>query len=148
MSKLPAQMELHASASTGLATSWHHFTWPPPQHQATQTHERVFCWPWISIEVDRSISHRSIRTWDRSSQRIRQAIGVDARLVFLLAMDIDRSGPIDLASIDRDPAIDRATYRQTIRSNSIELRFKSIQLCFCGPLVLQYVRERTRKRAN
>ena len=21
---------------TGLATSWHHFTWPPPQHQATQ----------------------------------------------------------------------------------------------------------------
>eukprot|EP00746_Dinoflagellata_sp_MGD_P149829 gnl/MRDRNA2_/MRDRNA2_81818_c0_seq3.p1 gnl/MRDRNA2_/MRDRNA2_81818_c0~~gnl/MRDRNA2_/MRDRNA2_81818_c0_seq3.p1 ORF type:complete len:183 (-),score=25.62 gnl/MRDRNA2_/MRDRNA2_81818_c0_seq3:683-1231(-) len=22
---------------TGLATSWHHFTWPPPQHQATQT---------------------------------------------------------------------------------------------------------------
>ena len=20
----------------GLATSWHHFTWPPPQHQATQ----------------------------------------------------------------------------------------------------------------
>ena len=25
----------------GLATSWHHFTWPPPQHQATQTHKRV-----------------------------------------------------------------------------------------------------------
>ena len=23
-------------AHTGLATSWHHFTWPPPQHQATQ----------------------------------------------------------------------------------------------------------------
>ena len=22
---------------TGLATSWHHFTWPPPQHQAKQT---------------------------------------------------------------------------------------------------------------
>ena len=21
---------------TGLATSWHHFTWPPPQHPATQ----------------------------------------------------------------------------------------------------------------
>ena len=21
---------------TGLATSWHHFTWSPPQHQATQ----------------------------------------------------------------------------------------------------------------
>ena len=23
-------------AHTALATSWHHFTWPPPQHQATQ----------------------------------------------------------------------------------------------------------------
>ena len=24
------------STRTGLATSWHHFTWPPPQHPATQ----------------------------------------------------------------------------------------------------------------
>merc|ERR1712097_218614 len=28
-----------ATANTALATSWHHFTWPPPQHQAQQTHE-------------------------------------------------------------------------------------------------------------
>ena len=26
---------------TGLATSWHHFTWPPPQHPATQHPRRV-----------------------------------------------------------------------------------------------------------
>ena len=30
-------------ARTGLATSWHHFTWPPPQHQATQHPRQVFC---------------------------------------------------------------------------------------------------------
>ena len=29
--------EFRTPADTGLATSWHHFTWPPPQHQATQT---------------------------------------------------------------------------------------------------------------
>ena len=27
-------------ADTGLATSWHHFTWPPPQRHATQTSQR------------------------------------------------------------------------------------------------------------
>ena len=27
---------------TGLATSWHHFTWPPPQHQATQNPRASF----------------------------------------------------------------------------------------------------------
>ena len=29
-------------ARTGLATSWHHFTWPPPQHQATQNPRASF----------------------------------------------------------------------------------------------------------
>ena len=26
----------HRQTRTGLATSWHHFTWPPPQHATTQ----------------------------------------------------------------------------------------------------------------
>ena len=48
------QQEKHPTR-TGLATSWHHFTWPPPQHPATQktrgklhkeissTGDRFFC---------------------------------------------------------------------------------------------------------
>ena len=48
----------------GLATSWHHFTWPPPQHPATQN-------PRASTEVSGTQNGtvpqgaQSVRTLDR-----------------------------------------------------------------------------------